>query len=269
MNPGSRVNATDDNDVVYRPATLRRRGVRLGSMIAVAVLAVGFGASLVGVAWDHSRTSNSADKGAGTEVEITVSVLGDSNTAAHRRTLAEGLASGSWAAAAISPTYGTTLDGGWAMSGANSSMMLENTQRWRPDVLVIMIGTNDLARQGYELPWAKTRANIIASVAKALPKRVLISAVAPLDVTDATPYPRDPTDELVYNARLRALASYEGWTFVDPWSRFRAPDGTWTDPNDTSDGVHGTRATWSSVGRILGPAIERVAAQEPAVHGAA
>lgn len=258
MNPRPRVIPADESDAAHRTAS-HRRGMRLASLIVVAIVALLFGASLVGVTWDHSSASSSADKRARASATTSVSVLGDSNTAAHQRTLAQGLTSGSWVSAAISPTYRTTLDGGWAKSGANSSLMLKNTQRWRPDVLVIMIGTNDVARQGYQLPWAQTRANIIAAVAKVQPKRVLLSAVAPMNVTDATPYPRDPADEVAYNARLRALASNEGWTFVDPWTHFRASDGTWANPNDTSDGVHGTRATWASVGRLLGAEIEKAA----------
>jgi hypothetical protein len=259
MNARPRVTPADESDVAPQRAASRRRGVRLASIAVVAVLALGFGASLAGATWLHSGASSSVDKHANAVPKISVSVLGDSNTAAEQKTLAQGLASGSWADAAISPTYGTTLDGGWAATGANSSMMLKSTQRWRPDVLVIMIGTNDIARQGYQLSWAQTRANIIAAVAKVLPKRVLLSAIAPLDVTTVTPDPRDPADEVAYNARLQALASDEGWTFVDPWSRFRAEDGTWINPIDTIDGIHGTRATWSSVGRFLGAQIEKAA----------
>lgn len=178
---------------------------------------------------------------------VTFTVLGDSNTAAKTTTLDEGLASGSWVASAESSHH--ILVGGWALSGANSKLMNANARRWGASVLVIMIGTNDIAGGPRGMSWNATKANIIAAVHKVGPHKVILSAVAPLTVAG---HPVLSKNELQYNAHLKSLAALKHWTFTDPWKSFRNSHGGWLRASDTQDGVHGTAATWKTVGARLG-----------------
>jgi lysophospholipase L1-like esterase len=230
----------------------RARGLRAlsaGAFIAAAVSV----ALVAGVAAPASATSRRP---------ITVSVLGDSNTAARTTSLRLALTHGSWARTAVSRTYDTVAKGGWAQTGANSRMMLAAAKSWRPNMLVVMIGTNDLGRSGYQLSWDQTKKNIYKTVKHVHAKHVLISAIAPISTEqfgDVWPDAPQLSEEAVaYNSRLLALAHSHGWHYVDPWKSFRAADGTWADDAATADGVHGTVATWAVVGRVIGADIDRI-----------
>lgn len=138
--------------------------------------------------------------------------------------------------------------GGWARPGATTAEMLAESAGVLPaaDVLVVMAGTNDLLPQFADHRPASTLARIAAIVRTAGIARVVLSAIAPNDLR--------PDETILLNAHLSALASAEGWTWVDPWIAVRQPDGTYTS-GTTTDGVHPQPATARLAGIALHTAI--------------
>jgi hypothetical protein len=180
-------------------------------------------------------------------VAVTFAPVGDSNTSAITNSLQEGLQAGTWVSQALAPQYGLGLRGGWAKRGATSADAAANVTAWRPNVAVIMIGTNDLQLNWTYSIWSIAQANILTIASTVGAGSVVLSELPPLN--------RYPRSELLFNQHLVVLAKAEGWTLVDPWASFRAANGTWKHSSDAQDGVHGTLATWDVVGDRLGASI--------------
>jgi lysophospholipase L1-like esterase len=236
------------------------RGLRRSVLVAVSMLIAGAFALGASAAPAQAQSDTAGGQRAVAPLAsrlptITVSVLGDSNTSASTLSLGQGLALGSWPATGITAKYHAVLHGGWAQSGANSAAARTHAADWKPDVLIVMISTNDILWNHVPVSLTKTRANIVAAVAKVRPKAVIISGIAPLTVAGN---PGQSASEVKENANLKSLAQQHGWHFVDPWAQFRAPNGTWANPSDTRDGIHGTVATWSRVGKFLGESVDAV-----------
>lgn len=175
-------------------------------------------------------------------------VLGDSNTSGMARSLADGLASKrSWVATADDPTRHSKLVGGWASAGANSTVMLAHAVPQQVDVLVIMIGTNDLSQEGVVggrfVPVDQIKKNIVAASTIVGARVTVIAAIAPST--------KRPATTNAYNATLAKFATANHFTYIDPWQVFRKANGTWASKSWTVEGVHGTDQVYAAVGRAI------------------
>lgn len=132
--------------------------------------------------------------------------------------------------------------GGWAQSGASSDIIAANVAPVAADVLVVMVGTNDV---NYGADPQTSMLYIDSVVATVGIQTVLVSAIAPTF--------RHPVEATTFNAVLREHAAAMGWTFVDPWTN-REPDGTPT-PGTTYDELHPNGDQQDITGRILRAAI--------------
>lgn len=172
---------------------------------------------------------------------VTFAVVGDSITAWDST---DPLA-GSWVEYAVAPRV--RFEGGWAVPGATTANMRDGVGTV-PDaeVLVVMAGTNDFLPDFPDYTPDRTCETIRAIVAETGIPHVVLSAIAPND------FRQELTDEL--NRALRALAASESWTFVDPWSDIRRPDGGYA-TGATLDGIHPVAAIEAGVGAAVRSAI--------------
>ena len=133
--------------------------------------------------------------------------------------------------------------GGWALGGAQSGDMARSLRHRSAKVLVVLAGTNDLARR---TPHETTGRNIerIALIASA--QTVIISSIPPRDSATA--------DTAAYNGYLQALAARHGWLFVDASAGLRTPAGTFR-PGLSDDGVHPNVAGAAVLGHAIGQAL--------------
>lgn len=140
--------------------------------------------------------------------------------------------------------------GGVGISGATSAEVLAAAGPQPADVLVVMVGTNDI-RFGTN---PKTvRDNVKAIISKVGAEHVVIAAVAPSNLTDyGSDHINRAVDNVVLNRTLSASASNNGWLFVDPWDNVRKMDGTWAAGRSQSDGVHPAVSTMSADGDAVG-----------------
>jgi lysophospholipase L1-like esterase len=122
--------------------------------------------------------------------------------------------------------------------GFNSSDILRNVDAYmatyRPDVVLLMVGTNDLAWWTTEAPSAVEArvGRTIDRIAAASPEtRVILATIAPIADRSVPPQGRSRT-ALVreYNAAVRALAARRGLTLVDVEAALAL--------SDLYDGVH-------------------------------
>jgi lysophospholipase L1-like esterase len=136
---------------------------------------------------------------------------------------------------------GWDLVDGWAVPGATTADMLAGVEPtdWTADVLVVMAGTNDLARG---LPWEESAAHLEGIVAAAGAPTTVVVAIAPSDLR--------PAARNGYNAALAGLAGANGWTYLDPWDEVDA-GGSFA-PGASPDGVHPTPAVAADVGSRIG-----------------
>ncbi len=124
-----------------------------------------------------------------------------------------GLGRGSFVHAALGTDV--VLVGGTAVPGATSLQQAARTTPAAADVLVLALGTNDLA---WRLDFAQT-ADALEEIARVVDApRVLVLAVPPL-----APELQPTTAE--FNRALRRLAASRGWEFLDAPAAVRVGDG--------------------------------------------
>ncbi|WP_369253411.1 SGNH/GDSL hydrolase family protein [Geodermatophilus amargosae] len=173
--------------------------------------------------------------------DVVLVVVGDSLTAGSQP-MADGevRGEGSWVPAALGEPL--VLGGGWAVPGATTGDMLRGITAVEGDVLLLMAGTNDIARG---IGWEASRDDLLTIPQTMGTGAVVVSAIPPsADHAETT---------TAYNERLRQLATEQDWTFVDPWEAAREGEG-WV-PGDTVDGVHPTQEVADEVGRSLRAAV--------------
>lgn len=137
-----------------------------------------------------------------------------------------------------------THQGGYAAGGAPTVVMRDNVTPTGADVAVILAGTNDVA--GYPsgvIPPEQILANIDAIAATVAASDVLIVALGPSD--------KYTTQNVEFNALLKAHTHARGWGWIDPWVEFRADDGTFI-PGTGLDGVHPVPDVQAQIGEIIG-----------------
>ncbi len=176
--------------------------------------------------------------------EARFGAIGDSITAS---TDQNGFPTG-WTWVATAATDGLRDVGGYRHFGDTTADILSRV-RPLPDaqVVVVMAGTNDAPVDGRPDP--ETLTNIAGIFDKAAVPGRILSAVAPRDDARAG-------ETLELNRELRDLARRSGWTFVDPWTAVRTPEGRWRS-GTTVDGIHPTPASGRRAGEVLRAAILR------------
>jgi lysophospholipase L1-like esterase len=135
------------------------------------------------------------------------------------------------------------VKGGYAVGGTTTADQLARVVHVRANVLVILTGTNDINR---DLSPDDAIANIVAIAAIAGAPHVLLVALAPTN--------NRPAEAMAYNSQLVDLAIKRGWSFIDPWTPYRTPSGTWR-TGANWDAFHPNKATAHAVGLKLRPAI--------------
>lgn len=215
-----------------------RRGWMAAGVVAVLLLAAAV------VVWGGTRAVGPAPAGQ----NVTFAAVGDSLTEADSPDFAAGrIGEQSWILHA--EAAGLDFAGGWARWGAPTSLMAANVRPVDADVLVVLAGTNDVARG---VPFAETAANIASIVAAAGPERVVVSAVPPVDGTAG---PGAPDAYADFNARLEDFVRDRGWEWTDAAAGLR--DGGRFRPGMSYDGVHPTEAGAKVLGEALAEAILR------------
>jgi lysophospholipase L1-like esterase len=168
---------------------------------------------------------------------IALAVVGDSISEADSPDFSAGrLGPGSWVSAAVGGQI--RFAGGWAVSGALTSQMARGAWRVPADVLVILAGTNDVARG---IPFPMCAANLRSVAATIGVGRVVVSSIPPMDLA--------PELATAYNDRLRGLAATEGWEFVDAMAGVRA--GARFADGMSFDGIHPTVAAATVIGAAI------------------
>jgi acyl-CoA thioesterase-1 len=181
---------------------------------------------------------------AGTAAPATFAVVGDSITAGGEVISDERVGgSASWVPAAAEAS-GLSFVGGWAVPGATTGNALTAVVPANADVVVIMVGTNDIMRGR---PWEESAANLVRIAAAAGERVVAVATIAPSDLR--------PEARGAYNARLAQLAVDRGWVLIDPWTDVASGDRFV--PGTSTDGTHLTDHAGRLVGSRLG---ERLAA---------
>ncbi|WP_172664135.1 SGNH/GDSL hydrolase family protein [Demequina rhizosphaerae] len=176
-----------------------------------------------------------------------VAVVGDSLSVGFSPSFtADGLDRTSYLYAALGDD--AVLAGGTAVPGATSLHQRSRAEAVEADVLILALGTNDLA---WGLPFDET-AGALRDIAATVgpPPRVILLAIPPLEPELGPTTP-------VYNAWLSALAEAEGWEFVDAPAPVRDGDG-WA-PGMSNDGVHYTARAARLVGEKVGRALRAAA----------
>lgn len=172
---------------------------------------------------------------------ITFAVIGDSITQADSPDIVNrAVGAGSWITYAS--VDGVEFAGGWAERGAETNAMAAYARPVVADVLVVLAGTNDAANG---IPFEESARNISAIVQAASAKRVVVSAIPPLDEA--------PWIAESFNAQLLAFVQQNGWTWVDGVAGVRTVDGVFAE-GMTIDGVHPTERA----ARIIGESIRAV-----------
>ena len=178
---------------------------------------------------------------------VRFAVAGDSLTAWTNDSFPEptgDFADVTWLHWTISPTL--ELAGGYARQGARSTDVARQIDVVDADVLVVMVGSNDI---GVAAP-----PQVLAAISEIV-ERAGVDAV----VLCAIPPQRGYTTEmLAHNEALAALALENDWTFVDPWVSVRDGNGEWIEAL-TFDGVHPTAEGAEAAGIIISAAVDKAA----------
>lgn len=193
-------------------------------------------------------------------VQVGFMVAGDSITAAGSHTVADGhVGEASWINYVNTPGAPPALvwTGGWALGGAQTGDMAAALRHGSADALVILAGTNDLARHTTR---GRTAANLIRISQIVQAPRVLLSSVPPRDdAVQAT---------VEYNGFLQSLAAERGWIFVDAAAGLRSDANTFA-AGLSDDGVHpnveGAKILGAAIGQALGtkPVVAIADTEEP------
>lgn len=146
--------------------------------------------------------------------------------------------------------------GGYAHSGYRSDQVLRAIGAVpEAEVLVVELGTNDVNQA---VPTRSTIADIGALVHKVGAHRVLVVAGPPSDRTTSLWGADRRSGQLSLSRALRTDAREHGWSYVDPFARFRLADGGWV-RGTTGDGIHPTAEANQTVARAMADAIEAAA----------
>jgi lysophospholipase L1-like esterase len=134
-----------------------------------------------------------------------------------------------------------TYAGGYQHAGYDSGQVLTAIPAGLDaDVLVIMLGTNDV---NHRLPAWQMAHNIETLAVKVRAAHVLLAFLPPSDITDDhITHVNRQNKGIAYNRTLVALAAKHGWLYADPFADYRAVSNAWG-LHGSDDGVHPTATT--------------------------
>ncbi|ROP63990.1 SGNH/GDSL hydrolase family protein [Curtobacterium sp. PhB115] len=124
------------------------------------------------------------------------------------------------------------LVGGFAEDDATSERAFGQVRRSLADVLVVMLGMNDV-RQG--VPFEEMTANIEKIVRFAECQTALLCLVPPSNHSDGAVNQR--ANGVVANRHLFDLGARRGWVVADPFAFARASNNSWGG-GSSDDGTH-------------------------------
>jgi acyl-CoA thioesterase-1 len=246
------VNTTSD------PSRTRRR--LLGTLLAATVVGTAALASIVITDRTGANAEAAADRVPVQPAQADLDAAGESNPVrsyvAVGDSITAGMVPGTDSLELPGPTGWLSAEtaerlvrvGGWAVPGSITADMRAGVEPTAADVLVLLGGTNDLARG---IPWQVTEDNLRAIAAKVGARTTLVVALPPSDA--------DPTGHVAFNSRLAALAGEERWRYLDPW-RSVSVGGAWQ-PGTTVEGIHPVPAVAATVGRTITDKAWQVAAR--------
>ena len=170
------------------------------------------------------------------EGPVRFSAVGDSLTAACelQLTAAQSCSWTGW----VDAERDLVFAGGWAVWGARSDQAAASAPPLRGDLVIAMLGTNDIAQS---VP-VETQFAALHDLTAGGTGAVLLLAIPPV----ASFYGTGAVE--TRNGELEAFAEDQGWAFLDPW--VRTQDGRWPD-GASYDGVHPTDAVQQEVGEIV------------------
>ncbi len=161
-------------------------------------------------------------------------------------------------------------DNGFACRGIGGQVTGQMLCRFRADVIdlrpkavVILGGTNDIARNDGYAPADRIAGHIVsmAELARANGIEPVLCSILPVKGYPWRPEIADAPQQIAaVNARLRAYAEAHGIEWVDYYTPLAAPDGAMR-PEYTTDGVHLTPAGYALMERIVAPVLAKYAAQ--------
>lgn len=215
-------------------------------LLTSAALVLGFGVQA------HATTPVPRQPRDTVAVPVNVAYAGDSTTAQ----------TNSWLCHIHAPDFNVV--GGFAKSGYRTDQVLAAiTPQPTADVVVIMLGINDIHAPGYsDLPGIIDRINQIAVKVDA--QHVILSATAPSNITSYTRSDGTVVDPQKVQTQLNALIKSDaltmGYTYKDPFSSIRSSvTGGYHAADETADGVHPSTAGYVIVAQELAPVIQAVA----------
>ena len=138
---------------------------------------------------------------------------------------------------------GITFTGGYARGGYTTGDVLKNISESDADVLVVMLGTNDVR---HDIPVTTAEANIEKIVAVSHPAHVLLTYLPPSDgITDTWHGVHIDAryGNLAYSRAFVALAAKHGWLIADPFTPWRSWNGAYYS-RATLDGLHPSTAVF-------------------------
>ena len=132
----------------------------------------------------------------------------------------------------------------------------------RPKAVVILAGTNDIARNTGRISLEHILDNLqsMVELARANGIRPILCSVPPAGAFGWRPELKPAQDIVRLNGMIRAYADAEGIPYVDYHTPMAAADGS-MNADYTKDGVHPTEAGYAVMERILPPVVKRVQAE--------
>ena len=180
-----------------------------------------------------------------------VAFLGDSISRGNSDIQGGGIGDMSWFyGMVVGPSAPLIYAGGAANNGKTTQWMLDQINvalRERPDMLVVLGGTNDVA---YWMSTDETIANLQQIVYSSAEKGVLVAVSTIPPTADETLKPK--VAEL--NDAIRAWAPDAEVVLLDPWPILAEPDGSWK-AGYTDDGIHPNVATAALMSAYAGPVL--------------
>lgn len=142
---------------------------------------------------------------------------------------------------------GLSYVGGYQKAGYTTNGIYANIAPGKADVLVVMLGTNDI-KFGFDADHITSRIEDIVDKFGGA-QHVLIAFTPPSDYTDDNGVNRRQQG-IIVNRALVALAAKHGWSYGDPWSFQRAWDNAWGTGAST-DKTHPTTAVSAQVSKRM------------------
>jgi lysophospholipase L1-like esterase len=194
---------------------------------------------------------------------VGLEVYGDSLTVADSAAFQDGM-TGPQSWVHHLPSHGVRMAGGSGRWGATAHDILAQYLQpgARADLLVLFLGTNDLAAgpAGAAEGLAVRHGDFVAALERIVerqgypPERVVIVAVGPRNGGAAAPVEQ-------WNRLTERAVAERGWHLLDPWPGLRTAGNRYADPSLTTDGLHLDTAGAERLAGGMAAGLRRIAGQ--------